>query len=138
LLLANAKRMIDDRNFEGAERNLERVEVLLKQVRADLFDNEEEEKLASNGNSTNQVDEALAKKLSDVADRFERTALKLLNETGSDTEVEAKVHDALSLLANAKASIAAQDLESARDALSAAYKAINEARDLLDDVKDDQ
>ena len=138
LLLANAKRMIDDRNFEGAERNLERVNALLKQVRADLLDNEEEEKLASNGNSTNHVDEALAKKLADAADRFERMALKLLNETGTDTEAQAKVQDALSLLANAKASIAAQDLESARDALSAAYKAINEARDLLEDVKDDQ
>ena len=58
-------------------------------------------------------------------------ALKLLNETGSDTEAEAKVHDAISLLANAKASIDAQDLESAREGLSAAYKAINEAKELL-------
>jgi len=36
-----------------------------------------------------------------------------------------------SLLANAKANIDAQDLESAREGLPAAYKAINEARELL-------
>ena len=131
LLLANAKRMIDDDNFEGAGRNLGRVNALLEEIRTSLFDKEAGEKLSSNTNTTSGVDEELKRKLTDTADRFERVALKLLNETGSDTEAEAKVHNAISLLANAKASIHAQDLESAREALSAAYKAINEARELL-------
>ena len=131
LLLANAKRMIDDGNFEGAGTNLEHVNALLEEIRTSLFDKGVGEKLSSNTNTTSGVDEELKRKLADTADRFERVALKLLNETGSDTEAEAKVHDAISLLANAKASIDAQDLESAREGLSAAYKAINEARELL-------
>jgi len=131
MLLANAKRMIDDGNFESAGRNLERVNALLEEIRTSLFDKGVGEKLSYNTNTTGGVDEELKRKLADTADRFERVALKLLNETGSDTEAEAKVHDALSLLANAKASIDAQDLESAREGLSAAYKAINEARELL-------
>jgi flagellin-specific chaperone FliS len=136
LLLTNAKRMIEDRNFEGAERNLERVNALLEQIRTDLFDNEEKKNLASNGNGTNQADGALAKKLADAADRFERMTLQLLNETGSDTEAWAKLRGALSLLANAKTSIEAQDLESAREALSTAYTAIHEVREILEDEKD--
>jgi flagellin-specific chaperone FliS len=128
--------MIEDRNFEGAERNLERVNALLEQIRTDLFDNEEKKNLASNGNGTNQADGALAKKLADAADRFERMTLQLLNETGSDTEAWAKLRGALSLLANAKTSIEAQDLESAREALSTAYTAIHEVREILEDEKD--
>jgi flagellin-specific chaperone FliS len=133
LLLTNAKRMIEDRNFEGAEQNLERVNALLEQIRTDLFDNEEKKNLASNGNDTNQADGALAKKLADAADRFETMALQLLNESGSDTEAATKLRGALSLLANAKTSIVAQDLESAREALSTAYTAIHEASKLLED-----
>src|SRR3989442_363878 len=131
LLMANAKRMIDDDSFEGAGRNLERVNALLEEIRTGLFDKGVGEKLSSNTNTTSGVDEELKRKLTDTADRFERVALKLLNETGSDTEAEAQVHNAISLLANAKASINAQDLESAREGLSAAYKAITEARELL-------
>lgn len=137
LLLANARQMIDDGNLEGAERNLGRVNALLEAIRASLFDEEEVERFASYANSSSPEDEELARKLTDVADKFERTALKLLNETGSDAGAQAKVQDALSLIASARISIEAQDFESARDTLSTAYRTINEARSLIEDEADD-
>jgi len=75
LLLANARRMIDDGNFEGAGRNLERVNAL-EEIRTSLFDKGVGEKLSSNTNTTGGVDEELKRKLADTADRFERVALK--------------------------------------------------------------
>lgn len=135
LLLSNTKRMIDEGNYENAGRNLERVNAILEEIRANLFDEDEgknEEKFTSETNSTSQVDEKLARKLTDTAARYEKNALELLNKTGSDTEAGAKVQEALALIASARTSIEAQDLESARDDLSAAYYAINDARKLIE------
>ena len=131
LLLANAKQLIDNGNVEGSERNLDRVKTLLEAIRSSLFD--EEDKFASFSNNTSPDDRSLARKLTFAADRFERTALKLLNETGNDSSANAKAQEAISLIAGARASIEAQDLESARDFLSRAYKAITEAQSLNED-----
>jgi hypothetical protein len=136
LLLTNAKAMIDEGNFEDAERNLGRINTILEDIRAGLFDEGEggeKEEVASDPNSTGQADEELARKLTEIAAEYEKDALELLNEAGSNTEATAKVQEALSLIANAKISIDAQDLESARSALREANHAINEAEDLIED-----
>jgi hypothetical protein len=133
LLLANGKQMIDDGNLVGARRNLERVSALLETIRTSLFSGEVEESIASDANNTSAYDKGLARKLAIAADRFERTALQLLNQTASDSVAQAKLQEALSLIASARASIEAQDLGSARDFLSNAYKAISEAQRLAED-----
>jgi flagellin-specific chaperone FliS len=135
-LLSNAKRLIDEDNFEGAERNLKRVYALLEAIRANLVKEEEGEKLASYANTTSPQDEELARKLAHAADKFERDALELLNQTGADAEMQAKVQEALSLITRARANIEAQDLESAKDALSAAHSIIEKVRDSIEDEDD--
>ena len=138
LLLANGKQMIDDGNLEGARRNFERVSALLETIRTSLFNGEEEENAASYTNNTSPEDKGLARKLTLAADRFERTAHQLLNQTDSDSGAQAKLQEALSLIASARASIEAQDLGSARDFLSNAYKAIIEAQRLAEDGDGDE
>ncbi len=135
LLLSNSVRMMDGNNYEGAKQNLDRVNAILEDIRAGLFDRREEGSLAPDGNSTSHGDGELARKLTDFAARYENKALELLNETGSNHKAEAKVQGALSLIASARTSIEAHDLESARSALSAAYVAINEANDLIEHDK---
>jgi flagellin-specific chaperone FliS len=137
LLLSNAKRMIDEGNFEGAGRNLQRVYAQLEAIRAGLVSERESENLASHANATSLEDEELARKLSKAADRFERNALELLNQTGSNTQVQAKLQEALSLIVGARASIEAQDLESAKGALSAALDIIGDVKDSIKDDRDD-
>ncbi|HEX7031879.1 MAG TPA: hypothetical protein VF172_02655, partial [Nitrososphaera sp.] len=129
-LLSEARQMIDERDFEAASLNLEQASMLLDEIRAKLVDRQESyQELVSYANSTSQADKESARRLIEAADRFEKTALRLLNDTSS-AEAEAKLQEALSLIANARASIQAYDLDSARSALSAAYQAINEAQDL--------
>lgn len=132
LVLANTRQLIDEGNFEAAELNLKRVNALLEEIRAELFDGREGEKLVSHANSTSPEDEESIRKLTDAADKFEKDALNLLNVTGSNAEAQAKLQDALSLIASARISIEAQDLQAARDTLTTAYWTINEARDLID------
>jgi hypothetical protein len=124
--------MIDEGDFEDAALNLEQASMLLDEIRTKLVDQESDQRLASYANSTSPEDEESARRLIEAADRFDRTALRLLNETDSG-EVETKLREALSLIANARASIEAQELDSAREALSAAYQAINEAKDIIED-----
>jgi hypothetical protein len=77
-----------------------------------------------------------ARKLTETAARYEEDALELLNEARPDSEAEAKVQEALSLVVNATASIEAHDFDSARDALRDAYKAILKAEDLIKEDED--
>jgi hypothetical protein len=134
-LLASSRQMIDNGNLEGAEQRLAQVNSMLERIRTDLFESEgvQDEKATaySTNNSTEPSDEA--QRLANVADKFEKSALKLLNETGPDSEAVAKVNEALSLITNARSSIGLQDYDSARESLSAAYKALNEARSLIED-----
>jgi hypothetical protein len=133
-LLANAKKMIDDDNFESAALNLGRASALLREIRTELVDaGEKEEKLAPNANSTSPEHEELARKLTDFAARYEAKAHMLLNGTGGSVETHAMLQNALSLIANARISIDVQDLESARAALTSAYWTIDEAQGLIED-----
>ena len=131
-LLANARQMIDEGNFEGAQRNLERVNTLLEAIRVDLL-NDGEERFASYANNTSLEEEESARKLIYAADRFEKNALDLLNKTGSDAEAQAIVQEALSLIENARMSIQAHDLDSARDTLTVAYWVIEDAKRLIEE-----
>jgi hypothetical protein len=140
LLLSNAKRMINEDNYEAAGRNLERANMILEKIRANLSEGEEStERLTSeaNNSTSSKVDKELARKLTNIAAKYENTALKLLNKTSSDDEAEAKVQEALALIASARTNIKAQDLESARNDLSAAYHAISYAKKLIEDNEDD-
>jgi len=129
-LLSEARRMIGDRDFEAASLDLDQVSILLDEIRTKLVDHEESNlEFVSYANITSQEDKESARRLIEAADRFERTALRLLNETRSE-EAKVKLQEALSLIASARASIEEYDLDSARNDLSAAYQAINEAQDL--------
>ncbi len=132
-LLASSRQMIDDGNLQGAETRLAQVNSLLEGIRAELFSDtgaQDKKAVASTANSTDSSDEA--NRLANVADKFEQRAVTLLNETSSNPEATAKVQEALSLIARARSSIDQQDYDSARESLSAAYKALNEAKDLVD------
>jgi hypothetical protein len=132
-LLSDARRMIDEGDIEDAALSLEQASMLLDEIRAKLVAQESGQKLVSYANNTSQEDEESARRLIEAADRFERIALRLLNETDSG-EARAKLQEALSLIANGRASIEAQELDPAREALSAAYQAINAAKDMIEDV----
>jgi hypothetical protein len=134
-LLASGRQLIDEGNFEGAERNLERVNSLLEAIRADLLD-DGGEKFPSYANSTSLEDEESSRKLTDAADRFEKNALELQNKTGSDAEAHMKVEEALLLIANAKLSIAAHNLDLARETLTEAYWVIEDAKSMTEDSDD--
>jgi uncharacterized membrane-anchored protein len=86
---------------------------------------EEVENLASDTNNTAQAEikRRLESWLAQTAKRYENDALELLDKARPDSEAAAKVQEALSLIANATASIEAQDLDSARNTLREAYKA---------------
>jgi hypothetical protein len=137
-LLSDARRMIGEGNFGGAEHRLEQVNTILEEIRDDLYDEEEgEERIASDANATSSEDNEEAEKLTETAARYEEDALELLKETGSNSTAGAKLQEALSLVASARAHIDAQDLESARDDLRSAYRAIEDAKDLIKHGDDD-
>jgi len=137
-LLASSKEMMEEGAFNNASRNLDRVDELLEEIRAELFGSGEQgNRSAAAANSTRQADEGLARRLASAADRFEARALDLLNETSSSAGAKAKLQEVLSLIAGARASMEEQDYESARESLSAAYKALNDARKVMENGDDD-
>jgi hypothetical protein len=140
-ILASSKEMIDEGEIAGAERNFARVDELLEEIRADLFESGEGEQQGNNqsaaqnaSNSTGGQDNS---GLASLADRYEQRALDLLWLSRSSAEAEAKIQEALSFIPSARASIEGQNYESARVALSAALNAMNEARKIIDEGESD-
>lgn len=133
-LLSHSRQMIDEGHFETAALRLDQVIVLLEEIRADLV-GEGEENLAYSANNSSRGDGDSGRRLVEAADRFERTALQLLNKTSS-TEAQAKLQDALSLIVNARASIEAGQFDSARAGLSLAYQTIQAVEDFGDEDND--
>lgn len=140
-ILASSKEMIDEGEIAGAERNFARVDELLEEIRADLFESGEEEQQGNNQsaaqNASNSTGEQDNSGLASLADRYEQRALDLLNQSRSSAEAEAKIQEALSFIPSARASIEGQNYESARVALSAALNAVNEARKIIDEGESD-
>jgi len=138
-MLSQSRQMIDASDTDGAEQTLEQVNNLLENIRADLYDDESdkrEETLASPANNTSaQKDDEQARRLGDVADRYEKRAASLQSEDNSP-EAAKKIQQAVSLIADAKADIEQGDYDSARKALSEAYKALSEARRLIESQDD--
>lgn len=137
-ILASSKEMTDEGEIAGAERNFARVDELLEEIRADLFDSGEEEQQQGNNqsaaqNASNSTGGQDNSGLASLADRYEQRALGLLWLSRSSAEAEAKMQEALSFIASARASIEGQDYESARMALSAALNAVNDARKIIDE-----
>jgi hypothetical protein len=138
-ILASSKEMIDEGEITGAERNFARVDELLEEIRADLFESgEEEEQQQGNNqsaaqNASNSTGGQDNSGLASLADRYEQRALDLLNQSSSSAEAEAKIQEALSFIAGARASTESQDYESARVALSAALNAVNEVSKIIDE-----
>jgi hypothetical protein len=138
LLLSNARHMIEEGNLEAAAVNLGRVSSLLEEIRTGLFDDEvkgQQQNFSSYANGTSTEDEERKRKLSDIATKYEKKALQL-GRTGTDEEAQKKLKEALALITSARANIGAQDLDSARDNLTAAYWLIDEAQGLIEDEND--
>jgi len=142
-ILASSKEMIDEGEIAGAERSFARVDELLEEIRADLFESgEEEEQQQGNNqsaiqNASNSTGGQDNSGLASLADRYEQRALDLLNQSRSSAEAEAKIQEALSFIPSARASIEGQNYESARVALFAALNAVNQARKIIDEGESD-
>jgi hypothetical protein len=141
-ILASSKEMIDEGEIAGAERNFARVDELLEEIRADLFESGEEEQQQGNNqsatqNASNSTGGQDNSGLASLADRYEQRALDLLNQSRSSAEAEAKIQEALSFIPSARASIEGQNYESARVALFAALNAVNQARKIIDEGESD-
>jgi hypothetical protein len=140
-ILASSKEMIDEGEIAGAERNFARVDELLEEIRADLFESGEEEQQGNNQSATQNASNSTGGQdnngLASLADRYEQRALDLLNQSRSSAEAEAKIQEALSFIPSARASIEGQNYESARVALFAALNAVNEARKIIDEGERD-
>jgi hypothetical protein len=135
-LLASTRQMIKEGDIDGSRRNLEMVYGQLEEIRADLFKENESLANTSSTEKLKQDDERMAKRLTNIADRFEKKALDLLNETGSMPKAAAKIEDALSFLAGSRTSIDEGNYPSAKDFLSKAINALNDAKKLIEEKND--
>ena len=139
LLLSNARQMIEEGNLEAAAVNLGRVSSLLEEIRAGFIDDEgkgQQQNFTSYANGSSPEHEERKRKLSDIATKYEKKALQL-GQTSADEEAQEKLKEALALIASARVNIDAQDLDSARDNLTAAYWLIDEAQELIEHEDDE-
>jgi hypothetical protein len=129
-LLAKSKQLIDEGKMEEANRDLEEANAKLESVRSSLYGNDE---LGEGGeNATLMATDPQARKLASVADKFERTALGILQNSPSE-QVNATVQHVLELVAQARLNIENADYASARSSLSEAFTALDDAKDLARD-----
>jgi hypothetical protein len=126
-LLAKSKHLIDEGNLEEANRDLEEANAMLESVRSSLYGNDELE--ATTENATMIAPDPQAKKLASVADKFEKTAVSILNDSPSE-QVNATIQRVLGLITQARLDIEKTDYASARSNLSEAFSALDEAKEL--------
>lgn len=126
-LLARSKQLIDDGDLDSARLDLQNADDRLERVRQNLFGSTSD--AASEANST--LDEDLqARRLTNAADRFERNAHSLLEENPNES-ANATIQRALQLISFARADIENGDYSSARGNLSAAFTALDEAKEMM-------
>jgi tetratricopeptide (TPR) repeat protein len=128
-LLARSKALIDEGNLEEAGIGLQQVNGRLEAIRQQLYG--EASNAGGNGTGVNSTrsDDLQAKRLSNVADRFERDAYILL-EGDPGESLNATAHRALQLISLARLDIEKGDYTSARGHLSEAFSAIDEAKEM--------
>jgi len=131
--LARSKQMIDKDDLESAASNLERVNQMLEAIRHNLF--EEERSSDSKAEHPATYDEDQARRLTSAADKFEKKAYNLLNDSDSEA-ANLKIEECLELISRARVSIDEGSYESARNVLSDAYKALNDAKEILEEDGD--
>jgi hypothetical protein len=123
-LLARSKQLIDEGNFSEAGMGLDDVSTRLESIRQELYHVQP--------GASNSTSDLQAEKLSNIADRFEKNAHAIL-ESSAATRVNATLQKALQLISQARVDIANGDYGSARSNLSAAYMALDQAKQLADD-----
>ena len=111
-LLSQAEEMIGRGDAQGADRVLEDASVLLEQARAKLVA---------------EAENSQAKRILASADKLEKRAEALLDNSDSSYAGE-KINESLSLVKDARSDVANGDYASARENLSQAAKALNEAK----------
>ncbi len=131
-LLARSKQMIDEGEVQNASSTLGQVNSMLEEIRQNLFEDDESEDSPS-GNATTEED-IQARRLMNAAERFEKRALNLLDES-TPQGAASRIQEALALIAEAKVSVSEGNYDDARDALSEAYDALNDAEQTIDDDK---
>lgn len=127
-LLAKSKQMIDEGSLDQANQSLEETNAMLESIRQGLYGNRDLEGTAEN--STLKSPDAQAKKLANVADRFEKTAYGILEEHSGES-VNATVQTVLALISQARLDIQNQDYSSARSHLSDAFSALDQAKEMV-------
>lgn len=136
-LLERSRQMADGGDVDGARRDLDRVSEMLEGLRSQLFKEEKGEDSSKSSDTNDQNDEtnSEARRLTNVADKFEKRAQNLLGET-NNKDVHLKIQEALALIAQARINIDAAAYESARAGLSAAFLALNDAEEMIDGDRD--
>jgi hypothetical protein len=127
-LLAKSKQMIDEGSLDQANQSLEETNAMLESIRQELYGNRDLE--ATPANSTLKASDAQAKKLANVADRFEKTAYGILEEHSGE-RVNATVQTVLALISQARLDIQNADYSSARSHLSDAFSALDQAKEMV-------
>ncbi len=127
-LLARSKQLIDEGELEGASGDLSRASEMLEAIRQVLF--EERNAGASASANSSLPDDVEARRLIAAADRLEKRANGLLDESAND-DVASKIQEALALISSARVSINEGSYDSARADLSAAFTIIEEAKDMM-------
>ena len=111
-LLSQAEELVDRGDAQGADRLLENASVLLEQARAKLVA---------------QAENSQAKRILASADKLEKRAEALLEKSDNRFASE-KINETLSLVQDARAAVVKGDYSLAREHLSNASKALNEAK----------
>lgn len=124
-LLASSKQLIDDDNTEQAGKNLEQATEMLESIRQRLYEDHDS---SGPNNSTSREADIQGKRLSNVADRFERTAYSILEDHPSQN-VNATIQKVLGFISVARLDIEKGDYASARSNLSAAFSALDQAKE---------
>lgn len=125
-LLARSKQLIDEGNLDQAGNNMDQVTAMLESIRQRLY---ADHSPASSLNNSSSVESDLqSKRLSIVADKFERTAYSIL-EAHPSQSVNATIQKVLGFISAARLNIEKGDYGLARSDLSAAFSALDDAKE---------
>jgi hypothetical protein len=129
-LLARSKEMIDEGEFERAGNDLERANDMLESIRQSLY--RDRNSGSSLANSTEKEVDVQARRLSNVADRFERDAYGILEDNPGQS-VNATIQTVLGLISEARRNIENEDYTAARGNLSEAFSALDQAKHMMNE-----